>query len=102
MGSDASTAKCRVPAPLLLGGGLDDRASVVLRFRHDLVEAPLGADQEVEQEAANPELSGAPAGVGGQAVAAVEPCDRPAPRNEGYRESKVLLDFPAKALVDAA
>src|SRR5918996_5322034 len=90
--------RAAVPAPLQVGGGLQDRGAGLLGFRQDLVDTRLAADHVGEDQPAEAAALRAGPHVGGQAVSAVEADQRAAVRLEEYRDPVVLLDLPAETL----
>src|ERR671918_1635567 len=90
--------RAAVPAPILAGGGLEDRGAGLLRFRQDLVDPRLAADNVGEDQPAETAALRAGAHVGGQAVSAVEADQRAAVRLEEHRDAVIAEDLPAETL----
>src|SRR5919106_400036 len=90
--------RAAVPAPLQAGGRLQDRGAGLLRFRQDLVDPRLAADNVGEDQPAETAALRAGAHVVGQAVAAVEADQRAAVRLEEHRDAVIAEDLPAETL----
>src|SRR5262245_30988276 len=84
------------PAPVQGGGGLEDRAAGLLRFRQDLVNPLLAADDVGEDHPAEATAFRARPVVGGQTIPAVEADERAAVGLEEHGDAVVPLDLPAE------
>src|SRR5215469_107855 len=85
-----------VPAPLQLRRGLEDLPAGLLGLVQNFVDAALAAHDVIEDDTAEAAALRARAHHVGEPVAAVEPDQRAAVRNEEHRDLVVVLDLPAQ------